>query len=328
MKKQLNHNLGKTLPLVSIAIPVLNEAENIENLYNKLSSLSDKMVDRCVFEFVFTDNHSSDNTWFILNQIAASDRRVRGLRFSKNIGFQKSILANYMHTRGEAVVQLDADIQDPPELIEKFFEKWQAGYQVVYGIRRKRKESWFLNIFRKFGYWIINLLSQNSIPMNVGDFRLVDRQVLEVILKAKHQAPYVRGLVADAGFSQTGIIYDRNYREAGLSKFNLPKLIGLGLDAIFNHSTIPLRLASFFGFAMLLMSLVGAGYYITLKTINPTLPEGLASIHVLVIFGIGLNSFLLGIIGEYILRIYLTVRNEPLANIQHTLNISSDELRL
>ena len=315
-------------PLISISIPVLNEEHNIKALYQRLVSLGDKMKDRYDLEFVFSDNHSDDNTWGMLSELSRKDDRVRAIRFSKNFGFQRSILANYMHTRGDAVMQIDADLQDPPELLEDFFAKWQAGYQVVYGIRKKRPENSLLHKFRKFGYWAIDKVSEHPIPRDAGDFRLIDRKVIRSLCQIKTAHPYIRGMIAGLGFNQTGIIYDRNARVAGESKFTVSGLVKLGLIAAFNHSTIPLRVASFLGIAILTTSIFAALYYVILKIIHPELPQGLASIHILVLFGIGINALLLGIIGEYILRIYLVMRAEPVAVVEKTLNIQHDELKL
>ncbi|MBD8601574.1 glycosyltransferase family 2 protein [Pseudomonas sp. CFBP 13727] len=315
-------------PLVSISIPVLNESGNLANLYKRLVALGTKMESRCDLEFVFSDNHSDDATWDMLTELAATDPRVRAIRFSKNYGFQRSILANYMHTSGDAVMQIDADLQDPPELLEAFFERWQEGFDVVYGVRRKRPESWLLNNFRRVGYWAIDKVSEHPIPRDVGDFRLIDRKVVNVLLKTKTANPYLRGMIAGIGFNQTGIAYDRDARVAGESKFNVNRLVRLGLTAVFNHSTVPLRAASFVGSLILAASLIGALYYVILRLFHPELPPGLASIHILVLFGIGLNSFLLGIIGEYILRIYLVLRADPVAVIQQSLNFDPSDLKL
>jgi len=315
-------------PLISIAIPVLNEEGNIQSLYERLNVLADRMQDRCELEFVFSDNHSSDKTWLMLRELSSRDDRVRAIRFSKNFGFQRSILANYMHARGDAVMQIDADLQDPPELLEAFFDKWRAGYQVVYGIRNKRPEVPLLHLFRKCGYWVIDRVSEHPIPRNVGDFRLIDKKVIQNLCKVKTANPYLRGMIAGLGFNQTGIAYDRDARVAGESKFNVRRLVHLGLTAVFNHSTIPLRIASFLGLAILFVSFFAALYYVGLKIMYPELPQGLASIHVLVLFGIGFNAFLLGIIGEYLLRIYLVLRDEPVAVVEQSLNFQPNDLKL
>lgn len=316
------------LPLVSISIPVLNEADNLDALYARLHALGETMAGQCELEFVFTDNHSDDETWTKLSMLAARDPRVRAIRFSKNVGFQRSILANYMHTRGDAVMQIDADLQDPPELLKEFFRLWQNGYRVVYGVRRGRQEGRFINQFRRFGYWFIDAISEHPIPRDVGDFRLMDRAVVAALMKFKSPSPYLRGIIAGLGFDQIGVVYDRDARVAGVSKFGLSRLIRLGLTAIFNHSAVPLRIASMVGAAMLVMSAIGAVYFVLLKLIDPDLPQGLASIHVLVLFGIGLQSFLLGIIGEYLLRMYLIMRSEPVAIVEEAINFAESELKL
>lgn len=315
-------------PLISISIPVLNEEGNLPRLYARLFALGEAMADRCDLEFVFSDNHSDDATWRLLAELSAKDPRVRAIRFSRNFGFQRSILANYIHTRGDAVLQIDADLQDPPEMLGAFLDKWQAGFKVVYGVRRKRPEGWFLNLFRKVGYRVIDLVSEHPIPRDVGDFRLIDRKVVQCLIQGRTTNPYLRGMIAGLGFDQTGIAYDRDPRLAGESKFNLSRLIRLGLTAVFNHSTVPLRMASVLGLGILALSILGALYYVVLKLTSPGIPQGLASIHILVLFGIGLNSFLLGIIGEYILRIYVALRAEPVAIIERSLNIDPSDLKL
>jgi dolichol-phosphate mannosyltransferase len=317
-----------SLPLISVAIPVLNEADNLDALYDRLVHLGDRMAGRCHLEFVFTDNHSEDLTWQKLAVLAVGDPRIRAIRFSRNFGFQRSILANYLHTRGDAVLQIDADLQDPPEMLEQFFDLWKSGYHVVYGIRRKRPEPWLIRAFRKAGYWSINKLSEHAIPEDVGDFRLVDRKVIDALRTYRSANPYLRGLIAGLGFNQTGIPYDRNARVAGQSKFRIGQLIRLGLTGAFNHSTVPLRVASYAGLLLVGISLIGAVYYIFLRLFHPELPRGLASIHILVLFGIGFQSLLLGVLGEYLLRIYMIARSEPVAIIEDSLNFKREELTL
>lgn len=317
-----------SLPLVSIAIPVLNEAANLDALYIRLVALSERMADRCNLEFIFTDNHSNDNTWEKICSFAADDERVRGLRFSRNVGFQRSILANYLHAKGEAILQVDADMQDSPEMLEVFFRFWQEGYAVVYGIRRKRKEGWLIGRFRSFGYWIIDRISEFPIPRDAGDFRLIDRRVVTALQKYRSSDPYLRGMIAGMGFRQIGIEYDREARTAGESKFRLGQLIRLGLAGVYNHSVVPLRIASYAGITLLGLSFIGTVYYFIIRLLQPALPQGLASIHILVLFGIGFQSLLLGVLGEYLLRIYLIVRAEPLALVEDSVNFLPVNIKL
>jgi len=316
------------LPLISISVPVYNEEGNIAALYARLSALATTMADECRLEFVFTDNSSTDNTWSMLQELAAADPRVRAIRFSKNFGFQRSILANYLHTRGDAVLQIDADLQDPPELLREFLAMWKQGYHVVYGVRRARPEGRFINGFRKLGYWVIDRISEHPIPRNAGDFRLVDRKVIDALASQRSAEPYLRGLIAGMGFRQIGLTYDRSARTAGESKFNMAQLIRLGLTGVFNHSLVPLRLATVAGIGILSLSAIGAIYYLVLKLLFPDFPRGLASMHILILFGIGFQSLLLGILGEYLLRIYRILRKEPIAIIQDTLNLDEKDLKL
>jgi glycosyltransferase involved in cell wall biosynthesis len=315
-------------PLISVVIPVLNEADNLAALYARLVAVAHTMEGRCSLEFVFSDNHSTDRTWSMLQELSMQDARVRAIRFSKNVGFQRSILANFMHTRGDALLQIDADLQDPPEMLEQFFELWQQGYSVVFGVRRGRREGWLLNAMRRAGYWAVDALSEHPIPRDAGDFRLIDRKVVTALLKMRTPNPYLRGMIAGLGFRQKGVPYDREARTAGHSKFGVGRLVRLGLTAVFNHSTVPLRLASIAGATMLGISILGALYYLALRITQPELPQGLASIHILVLFGIGLQSLLLGIVGEYLLRIYLVLRAEPIAIVEEALNVEPGELKL
>lgn len=317
-----------SLPLISISIPVLNEEDNLDALYTRLTALASHLQDRCRLEFVFTDNASTDSTWEKLAELAAHDARIRAIRFSKNFGFQRSILANYLHTRGDAVMQIDADLQDPPEMLEQFLDYWQQGYHVVYGIRQKRKEGPIINTIRKVGYWFIDKISEYPIPRNAGDFRLIDRKVINVLQKYKSSNPYLRGLIAGMGFKQIGVPYGRDARVAGKSKFNLGQLIRLGLSGVFNHSVIPLRIATYAGLILLGASFIGSLYFFILKLFHPELPAGVASTQILILFGIGFQSLLLGILGEYLLRIYLILRSEPVAIVEQALNIDETELKL
>jgi glycosyltransferase involved in cell wall biosynthesis len=314
-------------PLISIAIPVLNEEETLDTLYARLDKLARAMHDRCELEFVFTDNASSDATWDKLGALAKQDARVRAMRFSKNFGLQRSVLANYMHARGDAVMQIDAGLQDPPELLEQFFDLWRQGYHVVYGVQRKPRQNTVINGFRQFAYRIADRLSDYPIAHDAGDCRLLDRAVLEAIKKHRSTTPYLRGLIASLGFRQIGVPYTRNAR-ARKRKLRLGQRIGHSLSNVFNHSLMPLRIASYSGLILVGLTTIGTVYYIFLRLFHPELPRGLASIHILVLFGIGFQSLLLGILGEYLLRIYAILRAEPLAIVEQSLNFTCDELQL
>ncbi len=323
----ISNSIKKIKPLISISIPILNEAENIDALYSRLKSVGILMQDRCDLEFVFSDNRSTDSSWKKITEISIKDERVKAIRFSKNIGFQRSIFVNYLHTKGDAVMQIDADLQDPPEMLEVFFDEWQKGYDVVYGIRKGRSESILISTIRKIGYWIVDKLSEHHIPRNAGDFRLIDRKILEALFKMKFHNPYLRGVIASLGFNQKGIEYNRDVRCKGKSKFNLFHLFRLGMTAIFHHSSLPLRFASIFGLVILFFSILGSVYYLSFRILNPGTPQG-NGLHILVLFGIGLQSLFMGIIGEYLLKIYLIIRSDPLAIIDEHLNFKDNDIHL
>lgn len=309
--------------LISIVVPVLNEEQNVRALYEALVAVAENEPGYD-FEFVFTDNRSTDQTFDVLRELAEHDVRVRAFRFAKNFGFQRSIFTGCMIARGAAVVQIDCDLQDPPELIHEFLRKWEAGYQVVYGVRRGRAEGLPMATFRKLSYRFIDALSEDRLPADAGDFRLIDRKVVDGLSGLQDPRPYLRGLIAGMGFSQTGIPYDRKAREAGTSKFPLSKVIALGLDGILSHSTVPLRLATFAGLLSGGAMVVMAGRYLFLWfQERPDWPPGFATISLLLMFSITINCLLLGILGEYLGRIFQRGTNGPLALIDEAIDAPS-----
>lgn len=304
--------------LISICVPVYNEQDNVEPLHQRVCAVMEQVADRYDFELLFTDNHSTDRTFEVLAAMAQRDPRVRVLRFSRNFGFQKSILTNYRNARGDAAIQIDCDLQDPPELMLEFIQLWEQGYKVVYGVRRKRPgDSRMLQQARKFFYRLIDMLSEEHLPHDAGDFRLIDRDILDYLATIQDQQPYIRGIIATLGFRQIGVPYDRYARERGESKFNLWRLISLGMDGILNHSVLPLRIATFSGLIMFSLAILGMIYYALARWLfRGDWPEGLASTSILLLFSIGMNSLLLGIIGEYLGRIYKNVKRAPLTIIE------------
>jgi dolichol-phosphate mannosyltransferase len=303
--------------LVSIIVPVLNEEGNVERLYEAVTQVMVDLEVRYDYELIFTDNHSSDSTFAKIEQLAARDPRVSGFRFSKNFGFQRSILTGYMKTSGDAVIQIDADLQDPPELIPEFIEKWEEGYDVVYGVRRSRQEGWLIALARRTFYKLIDLLSEDDLPRDAGDFRLVSRRIVELLGQVDDYHPYLRGLIASLGFEQLGIPYDRARRTSGESKFSIPRLIGLAVDGILVHSVIPLRIATFVGLAMSLVMMLGIlGYGLSRLVFGVDWPAGFATTTVLLLLGITLNGLFLGIIGEYLGRLYQQAKKRPITIIE------------
>jgi len=303
--------------LLSIVIPVFNEEDNIDPLYERLIGVIDRMPERYEFEILFTDNHSTDSTFDAISRLAQHDDRIRCLRFSRNFGFQRSILTGYRAARGDAAIQIDADLQDPPELINEFIVQWQAGYDVVYGVRRNRKEGKVLTLARRLFYWTINKLSTDDLPQDAGDFRLVDAKILDALRDIDDYHPYLRGLIASFGFEQIGIPYDREARERGASKFSLGKLAGLAMDGILLHSVVPLRIATGVAFLMSLFMLMGIGVYLFARLIlNQDWPAGFATLAILTMVGITLNAVFLGVIGEYLGRMYQQIKKRPLTLVE------------
>lgn len=295
--------------LVTILVPVFNESENIRPLHAALSEVLRGLEDRYLFEILFTDNRSTDGTWEILRDLARADRRVRAVRFSRNVGYQRSILAGYRLARGDAAIQIDADLQDPPTLLPEFLRRWEDGAQVVYGVRESRDEPPWMEAARRAFYRLADLLSEDRLPLDAGDFRLVDRVVLEAIRRLDDVDPYLRGAIATMGFRQEGVAYRRAARARGASKFAPGEYLRLALDGILAHSTIPLRLATWVGLAVTLGTLLGiVGYSAARLTVGRDWPGGFATTTVLLLLSLGLNALFLGILGEYLGRIYRHVR--------------------
>jgi polyisoprenyl-phosphate glycosyltransferase len=292
-----------TRPDLTIIVPVYNEEPNVARAYEALRGV----MEGCglSWEIVFTDNHSTDRTFSIIQGIAREDQRVRGFRFSRNFGFQLSILAGYREARGRAVIQIDCDLQDPPELIPEFIARWQEGAQVVYGIRTQRREGFVITLMRSVFYRFIDLLSEHPLPHDAGDFRLVDRIVVDEIVKMRDTKPYLRGFIAQLGLHQVGIEYERNARSAGSSKFRMKDLVELALDGILSQSTVPLRIATWTGLLTFTVTLLLAlAYLIGRIYAGADWPAGFTTLILLLFASISLNSIFLGIIGEYLRRLF------------------------
>ncbi len=308
-------------PLISIVVPVFNEEENVRPLYERVAAVMDGLKGRYESEFVFTDNHSTDGTFAILKELAARDKRVRVLRFSKNFGFQRSIYTGYANARGAAAIQIDCDFQDPPELFPRFIEKWEQGYDVVYGIRRSRREGAWMNWMRAAFYRLIDALSEDELPHHAGDFRLVSRRVLDEIKRADDQRPYLRGMIAAFGFEQTGIPYDRDRRRRGAGKFSFGQLVSLSLDGILYHSMLPLRIATFTALVMAAATFAALVYFSAGKLFfDAGWPAGFAATTLLLLLDITLTALFLGVIGEYLGRIYQQVKRTQITIVEERLN--------
>jgi polyisoprenyl-phosphate glycosyltransferase len=311
--------------LISLVMPVYNEEANLDRAYAALIAVF-KELPQYELEFVFTDNHSEDHTFERLVALAKSDSRVKVIRFTRNYGFQRSLLTAYRYARGDAAIQIDCDLQDPPELIPRFIALWEQGHDVVVGLRRRRQEPHLLTLGRRAFYALLSRISDDQVTRDAGDFRLVDRSVISRLKALNDFNPYVRGVVSSLAARETGVPYDRTQRMHGRSKFPLRKLVGFALDGILGHSVLPLRLASYAGLAIsIVIFLLSLLYIFEALLFGRSWPSGFATLIVVILFGISLNAIFLGIIGEYVSRIYQQVRFRPLVVVESALNISPEQ---
>jgi glycosyltransferase involved in cell wall biosynthesis len=312
---------SKKNKLISILIPVLNEEYAIERAYSAICSLFSELPYE--FEIIFTDNHSSDGTLQKLKLIANTDARVKVVRFNRNYGFQRSLFSAYYYSSGAACIQLDCDLQDPPILILQFLKLWEIGHDVVVGIRARRKENCLLSYTRKFFYFIQSKLTEDNMTLNAGDFRLVDRLIVNSLLQINDPNPYIRGIISSLAVNETGIAYERDKRVHGKSKFPPLKLFTFAMECIFGNSLMPLRFASACGlFISFLCIVVGIFYFISALFFGKSWPSGFATNIIVTLFGISMNAIFLGIIGEYLGRIYQQLRNKPLVVVEQTINVT------
>jgi len=300
--------------LISVIIPTLNESGNVQAMYDRIVAVFDSELSHYDFEMVVTDNCSADDTFEQLSRIAAQDDRVRAYRFARNFGFQKSIFAGYLLAKGDAVIQLDADLQDPPELVPKLVELWEGGAKVAYGVRKKRHgEQRSLTAARRIFYRMIDWLSEEEeLPHDAGDFRLVDRVVVDLLHHSHDASPYLRGTIASLGFEQVGLEYERDDRTSGETKFRLSSLVRLAVDGILNHSTRPLQLASFTAIVVVVVAVLAiAAYVVSSLLFGQEWPAGFVTLALLQLVGILLNAAFLGIIGAYLGRMFKQTRQQP-----------------
>jgi dolichol-phosphate mannosyltransferase len=306
--------------LVSVLIPAFNEEENVSRAYETVRKVFDGLTGYD-FEIIFTDNHSTDKTFALLKEIATKDARVRVIRFARNYGYQRSVLVAYKAARGDCSVQIDCDLQDPPELIPELLQHWEQGHQVVYGVRRSLPDGPVTAFARKAFYRLMRSLSEDDLPIDAGEFRLVDRVILDQLRGVDDTSPYVRGLISSMGFSQIGVQYDRQARIAGESKFPLRALISLAVDGVLNHSLIPLRIASLTSLVVATITFVVIFVYLIGRLLfGQDWPTGFATTTVLLLMSIMLNAMFLGIIGEYLGRIYMQSKKRPVPIVEASLN--------
>lgn len=302
--------------LISIIIPVFNEEASLSELYQRLCPIIEKLPHD--FEIIFVDDGSKDKTFDICVGFRAHDDRFKIIRFSRNFGHQLAVSAGLFYAKGDAVIIMDADLQDPPELLSEMISNWQKGYKVVYAVRREREgESWFKLKTAAIFYWLIKKISQIDIPSNVGDFRLLDKEVVRTLNALPEQHRFLRGLVVWVGFKQIGIYFDRPKRFAGATHYPFKKMFKFAIDGITSFSVMPLRLVMYLGFVAVVFGFGVGAYSLIQHFFYPEqVVRGWTSLMMTIIFFGGVQLIVVGVLGEYIGRIYEEAKRRPLYVIE------------
>jgi len=312
------------MPDLSVIVSMYNEEDSLKSFFAAITKTMERLS-KYSYEIICIDDGSTDKTYSLLCQYAKKDKHVKIIKFSRNFGKEYGMMAGLKYCQGRAAIPMDVDLQDPPELIEQFVKKWEAGYDMVYGIRSDRQSDTLLKrMTAKLFYKIYNLMTRSPIPYNAGDYRLIDRKVINAILSLKERNIFMKGVFGWTGFKTTGIKYTRQKRYAGNSKWNYWKLWNFALDGITASTTLPLRIWSYLG---TLLATTGMFYalYIIIRTIvrGVDLP-GYASLLVFILVLGGIQMIILGILGEYIGRIFIEVKNRPLYIVEEKVNIDND----
>ncbi len=309
---------------ITVLTPCFNEADNVQTLYERVRAVF-QALDGYVYEHLFIDNASTDGTVAILRTIAARDKNVKIIVNTRNFGHIRSPYHGLLQCRGDAVIGMAADLQDPPELIPAFLEKWREGYKVVLGIKNATEESSVMAAIRRVGYRVIDWLSEVKQVRNCTGFGLYDEAFMSVLRQLPDPYPYFRGIVAELGFRYATVPYTQPQRTRGITKNNLCMLYDLGVQGIVNHSKIPLRLAAIVGFISSVVSLAAALVYFAMKMLFwYRLPIGVAPVIIGLFCVASVQLFFLGVLGEYVGSIYTQVRNRPLVVEQERINFDGD----
>jgi polyisoprenyl-phosphate glycosyltransferase len=314
-------NDTRTLELLSVVAPVYNEEGTVEEFYSRVCSALEGLP----FELVLVDDGSTDGSPIALHHLAETDPRVRVVFLSRNFGHQTALTAGLDHARGDAVVMLDGDLQDPPELIVRMLDHWRAGCDVVYAVREEREgESRFKLATARWFYRLFDKLAQVELQHNSGDFRLLDRRALDSLLSMRERNRFLRGMTVWVGYRQAAVPYRRDPRYAGETKYTISKMLRFSLDAISSFSHRPLQLATLLGFLISTLAFVAIPVVVVLRILGSYLP-GFGSITIAVLLLGGIQLIAIGIIGEYVGRIYDEVKGRPLYLVSSCLNSTESE---
>ncbi len=308
------------MPDLSIIIPMFNEAEGLTQLFARLQPVLSQVTEN--YEIVCVDDGSRDITYEMLARRHAADSRIKAIRFSRNFGKEVALSAGLDAAQGKAVIPLDADLQDPPEIIPEMWQKWKEGYQVVLATRRSRPgDSWLKRKSAEWFYAVMNRVSTVKVPPNTGDFRLMDRTVVEAVKLFPERTRFMKGLFAWVGYKTAVVYFDRDARAAGTTNFSYLKLWRFALDGIFSFTTVPLRIWIYVGAAISSLSFLYVSYIVIKTLILGRDAPGYASLMVAVLFMGGMQLLSVGIIGEYIGRIYRETKQRPLYLIQEKIGL-------
>ena len=309
---------------VSLVIPVYNEEINIPILYEKLKTLFANDLKEN-YEIIFVNDGSQDNSENILKNIAKEDKKVKVINFSRNFGHQAALTAGMHKATGDCCISMDCDLQHPPHLIIEMIKRWEDGFEIVYARRKKRKDNFFKRVTATLYYFLLEKVGEIKIPRNVGDFRLIDRKVLDILNKCPERSRYLRGLVSWVGFKSTFIDFEMPNRQYGETGYSLKKMLKLAFDGLTSFSLIPLRISMLIGFLAVVIALTMLITMLTLTIFSlRSFPIWVYLIVVLFMFG-GMNFICIWLLGEYIGRIYIEQRHRPLYIIKEEVNFDKDE---
>lgn len=310
----------KSKKLVTIVVPIYNEELVILELINQLTEFT-KKTKKYEFEFILVENGSMDDSYKLLQRCAKKDNRIKIIQLVKNIGCDGGIAAGLHFAKGDTCVIMMADLQEPIELIGEFIKKWEDGYEIVYGVVKKRTAGFFRNMSSVFFYKIINALTNNMFPENASDFRLIDKKVYQTINEMGEQNKYLRGLIMWTGFKHIGVPFDRSKRFAGESKANFVTVLKVALNGIFSFSYLPLRFVTGLGITITIISFIMIFFYLYLFLVHGREAPGAATTILLILSLFGILFFVLGIISEYLARIYDEVKARPSFIVKDKVNL-------